>query len=204
MMENKYQLSNDFDSRYQQLHESDSEFSLNVDVEPIEFYSGRNVAPLFVVLKRGFLRSKMGKVLLGFERPIIAMDGKLTENSIAMLHPLFSKQQIVFLGDFDPPSLFCFAHLRSKLRREIHYGFFNDSFLEKISENVRKSTEIQLSKHEMLSVDYLFDVIPDLEDLVGKKSCKILRSGRKYELEMVLSCPNIFKSSINEVLENLT
>jgi hypothetical protein len=115
---------------------------------------------------------------------LIARGGLPRESDVAWLRTLVGTRNLIFLGDLDPPDLLVFAWLRAC--RISHFGV-NDAYLAQLRAVIPDSFTIQLSPTETAAMPLVGTALPDMQQLLGSKSTQTLNSGRKIEIEAVVS-----------------
>jgi len=113
-------------------------------------------------------------------------------HAVPILEPLYRRAAAtVFVGDLDPFAIVQYVETRRALRDPkgppLLYGGINDAWLEAIARSLKTGwsldrIRISLSKSEMRLLA-LIERALDLEQLLGPRSCEVLRGGHKIELE---------------------
>lgn len=103
---------------------------------------------------------------------------------VALIGRLANQTSIGFLGDLDPVDLLIFAWLQSRLAPEIvHLLGIRDGLLSRLSPQEQWKCTIDLDESEVEAIPLLEEALPDLLELVGPESYRLLVSHRKIELE---------------------
>lgn len=102
---------------------------------------------------------------------------------------------LLFVGDLDPLDLTIFMMIRDALRSSrtpdrwgAHYGGVDDRWLALGDRYRRQGKRLDAALLHMESLErehfqWVEELIPELDELVGPRSLEILQSGRKLELE---------------------
>ncbi len=107
---------------------------------------------------------------------------------VAAIQEAVGNRLVQFLGDMDPADLLVFAWLRSALfpTRVKHFGI-SDEYLSKLGVDVPASFVMKCSPSECALRPLLDKTLPDYREIVGERCCELLVSGRKMEIEAVVS-----------------
>jgi hypothetical protein len=115
-----------------------------------------------------------------------------------------------WFGDLDPIGLMAFAVLRSEAgepgrpprRTRLSYIGIDDRWLQACRREVSSDTRaldsqlIPMGRHERQHFDFLAETVPDLRALVGERSYDVLASGRKLEVEGLMTIsPRLLRST---------
>jgi hypothetical protein len=140
-------------------------------------------APLVWRMADGSMPQDVGAVVAPFPAD---------ERAVALFRPLcLQAPASVFLGDLDPFSIVQYVELRRLLLeqtgRPLLYGGVDDAWLASSDRSLKRGLAVEriciaLSRSEQSLLKRIERAI-DIEQLVGRRSCSLLRSGYKLELE---------------------
>jgi hypothetical protein len=111
--------------------------------------------------------------------------------ALPILQPLYRRATATaFVGDLDPFAIVQYVETRRALHNPkgppFLYGGIDDTWLASIDRSLKRSSlahiRIALSKSETKLLAQIDNAV-DLEQLLGRRSCEILRGGYKIELE---------------------
>lgn len=134
----------------------------------------------------------------GFPGGLVGRCGLPDEDDLPWLRLWADRQRLLFLGDADPCDLLIYAWLRSRL--DITYCGLSDSLLHRIGVNLDDACIIPQESSEMAAVRLVTEHLPDLAALVGERCAEIIRSGRKIEVELLVSKATISPDSVLRAL----
>lgn len=117
-------------------------------------------------------------------------------DGVAWLRAFAKDRTVFFLGDADPVDLLTFAWLRFQM--PIIYLGINDSLVQSAGMTLENRFTIPLSDSEVLAMPLLAEVCPDYSELLGPQCSTLLESGRKLEVEAMVSFGN--KSGLTHLL----
>ena len=119
---------------------------------------------------------------------LIGRYGLPSRTDLPFIQSFAARHELSFLGDLDPPDLLIFAWLRIQLRPQpIRYLGISDWYVERLRVVLRQSSQISLSESEQGALALFAAVLPDCRSLVGDDCWALLQSGRKIELEAIVS-----------------
>lgn len=107
------------------------------------------------------------------------------DEDVAWLRTASGGRKFLFVGDADPPDLLIFSWLRSRI--DISFRGLNDTLLQKCGVTLRDCITIRLSPSEAAAVPLVLKDLPDVEDLLGPNCAALFKSGRKIEVEALIS-----------------
>lgn len=130
------------------------------------------------VLSTGLLSDLPTDVML------LSRYGLPADSDIALIGRLSDQAAVRFLGDLDPVDLLIFAWLRSQFVPDmVHFLGIRDDLLSCLSPQDRGNCTIDLDASEIEAIPLLEEALPDLYELVGPDSYRLLMAHRKIELE---------------------
>lgn len=120
---------------------------------------------------------------------IVGRYGLPHEGELNWLKAATQDHAVYFLGDADPCDLLIFAWLRARM--EIAYRGICDSLLRACGVEFSDQTTIACCETESASLPLVLQYLPDLEGLLGPGCFTLLKSGRKVECEVLISCATV-------------
>jgi hypothetical protein len=118
----------------------------------------------------------------------IARYGLPDASDAAWLRQFTGGRTLLFLGDLDPPDLLVFTWLRYKLRGiKLRHVGVNDHLLAACELTPTSRCTIECCESELGALPLLDHVWPDWRATVGPTCAALLASGRKLEVEAVVS-----------------
>lgn len=176
-------------------HDGDGDFAISPQDHPFSVVPPASTSPciLYTTKPRSVL-VPFSHTSLGFPCGFIGRYGLPDDRDLDWLRFTAQGRALIYLGDADPPDLLVFAWLRAHLR--VLYRGLNDSLLAECGVALRDQISISQSGSEMAAMPLVRECLPDLGDLLGGECTAILNSGRKIEVEAMISFATAGPSAI--------
>jgi hypothetical protein len=116
----------------------------------------------------------------------VAHNGLPPEDDVEWLRTLVGSRRLRLWGDADPADLLVYAWLREQL--PIEYAGMSDRLLTKCGVELADHLTISLHDSELAALPLITECLGDLSELLGAWCSGLLSSGRKIEMEALLSC----------------
>jgi hypothetical protein len=148
----------------------------------------RRGAPIFYTTKTNAFAAGTAKEWSDQTFGFIGRSGLPNESDVVAIRRLVGGHTLFFLGDMDPQDLLIFAWFRARIRpKRVRFLGICDRYLDQLKVVLPETFHIRCSRPERRSMTLLNSVFPDLEKVVGRTCHAVLTSGRKTELEAVVS-----------------
>jgi hypothetical protein len=145
-------------------------------------------APIFYTTKTSAFAAGIANGEREHNFGLVGRQGLPSHEDVLAFRRLVSAHRLFFLGDLDPPDLLIFAWLRARLRpKRIRFLGICDRYLDQRKVVLPETFVIRCSPSERRSTKVLKSVFPDMEQFIGKRCDDLPSSGRKIELEAVVS-----------------
>lgn len=147
------------------------------------------VAPtkLLYMTKMSAFRAKLLPAL-PLDCSVVSRYGLPASHDVSKLGRLSVSLPISFLGDLDPVDLLNFAWLRAKFPAgKVHLAGIRDRLLQELTPAEKTQCLIDFDPSEVDAMPLLYEVLPDLADLIGPESYELIKSHRKIELEGLIN-----------------
>lgn len=137
---------------------------------------------------------------LGGKQSFAAMmrGGLPSDDDVDWLRSQTASRRLLYLGDADPADLLTFAWLRECL--PIQYAGLSDALLVRCGVELRDNLTIPLTESEIAAMPLVTKCLGDLQSLLGAWCSGLLSSGRKIELEALLSFATRTPSEVETAL----
>lgn len=116
---------------------------------------------------------------------VVGRYGLPGEREIGWLRTATNGRQVRFVGDADPCDLLIFTWLSSRM--PISYHGLNDLLLKKCNVLVNDRLQSVQSASETAAMKFLTEQLPNFHELLGSDCAAVLASGRKIEIEALVS-----------------
>jgi hypothetical protein len=124
----------------------------------------------------------------GKQLGLVGRSGLLKEHDLRCIRQVIGQGEVLFIGDLDPVDLMVFSWLRTRLRPiPVRHLGINDPFLALVQPFDAESVAFALAPSELAALSVLQTILPDLAELLGPQCARILASGRKLELDAIVS-----------------
>ena len=168
-------------------HNGDGEFQCGLPDSPFTVVAPPTCGGYILVA------TKPSLILQGFSNDstyaqfgLLGRYGLPAERDIPWIRRSAEERRFLFLGDMDPVDLLVFAWYRAVLGASnvMHLGV-NDALLAFLQCSCVETTLCRLSSSEEAALPFLWDVVPDLADIVGRACYGFLHRRRKIEMEAI-------------------
>lgn len=120
------------------------------------------------------------------------------EEEVDWMRQFVGERRFLFLGDADPVDLLMFAWLQQRL--PIEHAGLTDELLRATGTPFEDHLTIKLNQQEINALPLVERFLSDLTGLIGPWCAGLLSTGRKVEVEAMLSCSTCSPAGMQNAL----
>lgn len=178
---------------------SDGDFYIPTSCHPFTFIPQKSNSDTVVYCTKQHCLLKLVHELGGNHSfGAILRSGLPSDDDAIWLYSEVESRRLLFLGDADPADLLIFAWLHERL--PIEYRGLSDELLIQCGVELRDNLTIQLSESEIAALPLVSHYLGDLTSQLGPWCSALLSSGRKIEVEALISfatcAPSEFQAAL--------
>ncbi|MHB8860934.1 MAG: hypothetical protein ACYC6N_00915 [Pirellulaceae bacterium] len=176
-------------------HQGDGDFAIPPTGHPYSVVAPpRTSSHILYTTKPESVLAALSHIPMDFQCGVIGRCGLPAESDLRWLRSCVSSHACMFVGDADPCDLLVFAWLRSQLG--VSHRGLSDSLLERCGVVLDNRFTIALCNTELAAMPLVVEYLPDYAALLGPVCTELLRSGRKVELEALISFAMVDRGAV--------
>ncbi|RCS50652.1 hypothetical protein DTL42_11165 [Bremerella cremea] len=115
---------------------------------------------------------------------LLSRDGLPAPSDVELISCISKQVPIGFLGDLDPADLLTFAWLQAHFApRQVPLLGIQDRLIQCLSDEEQRKCSLPFDESEIDALPLLQEALPDLQELIGPQSYRLIMSRQKIELE---------------------